>query len=72
MNNYSRVTDNPNFAPFESKMKGAGMSAAAIASFRGNFEALCRDETGMIPESTIESVEGLPRADKPRRGLRRR
>ena len=40
------------------------MSPAAIASFRGNYAALCRDETGLIAESAIEPVESLPRFEE--------
>ena len=33
-------------------MTAAGMGDAAIRAFRRNYEALLRDETGMIPEDT--------------------
>ena len=48
-----------NFAAFETKMAAAGMGDAAIRAFRRNYEALLRDETGMIPEETISPAEGL-------------
>ncbi len=48
-----------NFAAFETKMTATGMGDAAIRAFRRNYEALLRDETGMIPEETITSAEGL-------------
>ena len=35
------------------------MGDAAIRAFRRNYEALLRDETGMIPEETISPAEGL-------------
>lgn len=32
---------------------------AAIGAFRHNYEALCREETGLIPEAAIRPAEGL-------------
>ncbi len=49
-----------NFAAFEQKMTDAGMGVAAIRAFRRNYEALLRDETGMIPEESITSATDLP------------
>jgi UDP-N-acetylglucosamine pyrophosphorylase len=49
-----------NFQPFEDKMRAEGVMEAAIRAFRYNYEALCRDETGMIPESAILPATGLP------------
>ena len=48
-----------NFAAFEQKMTAAGMGDAAIRAFRRNYEALLRNETGMIPEDTIAPATGL-------------
>jgi len=48
-----------NFTAFETKMTAAGMGDAAIRAFRRNYEALLRNETGMIPEETISPAEGL-------------
>ncbi len=48
-----------NFTAFETKMVAAGMGDAAIRAFRRNYEALVRNETGMIPESEIMPAEGL-------------
>ena len=48
------------FAAFETKMTAAGMGDAAIRAFRRNYEALLREETGLIPEETITSAERLP------------
>ncbi len=48
------------FAAFEIKMTAAGMGDAAIRAFRRNYEALLREETGLIPEETITSAERLP------------
>jgi len=47
------------FAAFEQKMAAAGMGEAAIRAFRRNYEALLRDESGMIPEEAIVPVENL-------------
>lgn len=51
------------FNAFEKKMRAAGMGDAPVAVFKRNYEALLRDETGMIPEQTIEPVAGLPKAE---------
>ncbi len=48
------------FQAFADKMTAAGMGDAAIRAFRRNFEALVRNESGMIPESEIRPVESLP------------
>ncbi len=48
-----------NFAAFEQKMTAAGMGDAAIRAFRRNYDALLRQETGMIPEETIEPAQNL-------------
>ena len=42
-----------NFDAFERKMTAVGMGEAPIRAFRRNFEALLRNETGMIPEDDI-------------------
>ncbi len=47
------------FTVFEKKMTAAGMGDAAIRAFRRNYEALLRNESGMIPEETISPSEGL-------------
>lgn len=47
------------FTLFEQKMTAAGMGDAAIRSFRRNYDALCRQETGMIAEPSIAPVECL-------------
>jgi UDP-N-acetylglucosamine pyrophosphorylase len=49
-----------NFTAFETKMTAAGMGDAAIRAFRRNYEALLRNETGMIPEESISPAVGLP------------
>lgn len=45
--------------PFEEKMRAEGVMEAAIRAFRRNYEALCRDETGLIGEEEIRPAEGL-------------
>jgi UDP-N-acetylglucosamine pyrophosphorylase len=47
------------FVPFETKMRAAGVMEAAIGAFRHNYEALCREETGLISEDEIAPAEGL-------------
>ena len=55
--------DSTAFSTIEAKMRDVGLSAAAIASFRANYAALCRNETGLIPEALIETTDDLPLAD---------
>ena len=58
--------DNPHmseFDAFEIKMRAAGMGDAPVAVFKRNYEALLRNETGMIAEETISPADGLPKAD---------
>ncbi len=52
-----------NFDAFEIKMTAAGMGDAAIRAFRRNYEALLRDESGMIPEDSISPASGLATLD---------
>lgn len=49
-----------NFDPFKEKMEGASVSAEAISSFQRNYEALARDETGLISEDSITACESIP------------
>lgn len=49
-----------NFEAFEVKMRAAGMGDAPVKAFKRNYEALVRNETGLIPESSIASATGLP------------
>ena len=51
------------FLPFEIKMRAAGMGDAAIRAFRRNYEALVRNETGLISESAIDPATGLESLD---------
>lgn len=52
------------FDAFEIKMRAAGMGDAPVAVFRRNYEALMRDETGMIAEGGIEPIAELPRSEE--------
>ncbi len=52
------------FTPFEKKMTAAGMGDAAIRAFRRNYEALLRNETGMISEDSISPAAGLASFDQ--------
>jgi len=51
------------FRAYESKMRAIGMQDAAIRAFQRNYEALLRNESGMIPENDIEPVTTLPTLD---------
>ena len=51
------------FDAFEIKMRAAGMGDAPIAVFERNYEALLRNETGMIAENTISPANELPKSD---------
>ncbi len=51
------------FSPFAEKMRADGLSQAAIRAFEGNFRALERHETGLIPETDLAPVPSLPSAD---------
>ncbi|HEY8961064.1 MAG TPA: UTP--glucose-1-phosphate uridylyltransferase [Luteolibacter sp.] len=48
------------FDAFEVKMRAAGMGDAAVRAFRRNYEALRRNETGLIAENEIEPADHLP------------
>ena len=48
-----------NFAAFERKMTAAGMGQAPVLAFRRNYEALRRNESGMIPEDSIAPTQDL-------------
>jgi len=51
------------FDAFEKKMRAAGMGDAPVSVFKRNFEALQRNENGMIPEQSIEPASGLPKSE---------
>jgi len=48
---------------FEEKMRGEGLSEAAIAAFKYNLGVLLSGESTMIPESAIGAVDSLPDLD---------
>ncbi len=48
-----------NFTAFEQKMTAAGMGDAAIRAFRRNYEALLRNESGLIAEDSIRPADNL-------------
>ena len=50
------------FIPFAEKMRADGLSEAAVRAFEGNFRALERNETGLIPETELDTVATLPSA----------
>ena len=47
------------FRPFEQKMRTANVMEAAIGAFRHNYDALCREESGLIEEGSIEPADDL-------------
>ncbi len=47
------------FEAFEIKMRAAGMGDAAIRAFHRNYDALVRDESGMISEEVIAPAESI-------------
>ena len=47
------------FNAFEIKMRAAGMGDAPVRAFQRNYEALVRDETGMIPEDAIAPADSI-------------
>lgn len=51
------------FLPFAEKMRADGLSDSAVRAFEGNFRALERNETGLIPETDLAPVTDLPNAD---------
>lgn len=52
--------DMSDFSPFREKMEAAAVSEAAIRAFEYNFQALLRNEGGMIPEDSISPCESVP------------
>ena len=49
-----------NFSLFREKMESADVPEAAIRAFERNYQALLRDESGLIPEGSIKPCEDLP------------
>ncbi|MBL9118055.1 MAG: UTP--glucose-1-phosphate uridylyltransferase [Verrucomicrobiaceae bacterium] len=50
------------FAPFDAKMKQAGLNESAIRAFRASYAALLAGQTGMIPEDSIIPAKDLPQS----------
>ncbi len=48
------------FAPFEARMRREGIEEMVIENFHYYYTALVRGETGLMPESRIQPVDGLP------------
>ncbi len=55
--------DQATFDTVESRMREAGLSRRAIATFRLHWERLSRGETGLLPEERIRPVPDLPDAE---------
>jgi UDP-N-acetylglucosamine pyrophosphorylase len=51
------------FDAFEIKMRAADMGDAAVRAFERNYQALVRNESGMIPEDAIAPVESIESYD---------
>ena len=54
------LTTMDDFTPFKEKMEQADVSMAAISSFQRNYEALVRNETGIISEGSISPCAAIP------------
>jgi len=52
------------FEEFRTKMQAAGVNPAAQRAFQHSYQRLLAGDTGMIPESEIQTVSDLPRLDK--------
>lgn len=48
------------FAAFEEKMRAKGLSDAAVAAFKHNYEQLVAGVTGLVPEVDIQAAQYLP------------
>ncbi|MGB1873715.1 MAG: UTP--glucose-1-phosphate uridylyltransferase [Akkermansiaceae bacterium] len=51
------------FTPFREKMEAASVAEAAIRAFERNYEALLREENGLIPEESISPCDELPQLE---------
>ena len=54
------ILDRAKFAAFEAKMKAQGLSMAAIAAFKSNYDQLVAGATGLVPEAEIAPAADLP------------
>lgn len=50
----------PDFTPFQTKMSAVGSSQACITSFQRNYEALVRNESGLLHEEAITPADQIP------------
>jgi hypothetical protein len=57
-------TGGTSFNEYERKMRGAGLSEAAVNAFRHSYQCLIAGQSGMIPESSIEPAHDLPRFEE--------
>src|SRR5437588_1559729 len=60
-NNGRGFMNQHSFAEFETKMRQAGATDAAIRAFRHSYESLAAGHTGLLAESQIQPVTDLPR-----------
>jgi UDP-N-acetylglucosamine pyrophosphorylase len=49
----------PDFTPFARKFEEAGLGASVARAFQASYEALCANETGMIPENAITPARDI-------------
>lgn len=52
------------FAPFEERMRRAGLEPIVIENFRHYYGALASGSSGLVPEAEIDPVVGLPRLEE--------
>ncbi len=52
------------FGEFETKMRKAGLSDAAIRAFKHSYESLVTGKIELLPESSIQPVTALPRFEE--------
>lgn len=56
-------TAGSHFPEFETKMRAAGLSDAAVRAFEHNYRLLTAGESGLLAEADIQPVESLPRLE---------
>lgn len=61
-------TEPSRLSEFVGKMQAAGLSQAAIRAFGHNYQKLAVGDHGLLPETTIQPVEKLPRLQEISRG----
>ena len=57
------MPSNKNFTPFAERMQQEGLPDIVVKTFEYYYTQLIEGQTGMIPETEIESVESLPDAE---------